>query len=380
MLPSARGVLLTLFSCLFSGLAPAIAAAQQTPYCKQVRARAASDADYLMAPRVIVQGLHFPHGSELADSGPVLGSGYQLRTGLTFSPVDFYKGRGVLRAGDADCKRHEAAAALDDVLGHATESARLSALLQQGEFLRGHTEDWRNISARAAARLSQRIITVVDFNNVQRSIDGLEHKLVQVDGEAEQLKARQLRVSGMLPSGNGLGTAKAEPDAAAVPDLASEYFRQSMRYERETSQVRRLDDWKLQITGGVIPLYPVDWYGTVELSFSLGALVRGQHEERYIEGRSEDLRYARDGVETRLAQFRAQASAALEQARRDLGLVDHSLEVLRATRLALEQSEAESAAQARDLIAVEQVSVESESVFLRSFVGALEALMARARG
>jgi hypothetical protein len=379
MLPSARSVLLTLFSCLFSSLVPALAVAQQTPYCKQVRARAASDADYLMTPRVIVQGLHFPHGSELADSGPVLGTGYQLRTGLTFSPVDFYKGRGVLRAGDADCKRHEASEALDDVLGHATESARLSALLQQGEFLRGHTEDWRNISARAAARLSQRIITVVDFNSVQRSIDTLEHKLVQVEGEAEQLKARQLRVSGMLPSAKGLGSAQAA-DAPAVPDLASEYFRQSMRYERETSGVRQMDDWKLQITGGVIPLYPVDWYGTVELSFSLGALVRGQHEQRYIEGRSEDLRYARDGVETRLAQFRAQTTAALEQARRDLGLVDHSLEVLRATRLALEQSEAESAAQARDLIAVEQVSVESDSVFLRSFVGALESLMARARG
>jgi hypothetical protein len=85
-------------------------------------------------------------------------------------------------------------------------------------------------------------------------------------------------------------------------------------------------------------------------------------------------------VETRLAQFRAQAAAALEQARRDLGLVDHSLEVLRATRLALEQSEAESAAQARDLIALEQVSVESDSIYLRSFVGALESLLARARG
>lgn len=382
MLPSARSVLITLFSCLSSSLVPALAVAQQTPYCKQVRAKAASDADYLMTPRVIVQGLHFPHGSELADSGPVLGSGYQLRTGLTFSPVDFYKGRGVLRAGDADCKRHEASVALDDVLGHATESARLSALLQQGEFLRGHSEDWRNISARAAARLSQRIITVVDFNSVQRSIDTLEHKLVQVEGEAEQLKARQLRVSGMLPAGtSGNGLASAKPgETAPVPDLASEYFRQTMRYERENSQVRQLDDWKLQITGGVIPLYPVDWYGTVELSFSLGALVRGQHEERYMEGRSEDLRYARDGVETRLAQFRAQTSAALEQARRDLGLVEHSLEVLRATRLALEQSEAESAAQARDLISIEQVSVESDSVFLRSFVGALETLMSRARG
>jgi hypothetical protein len=201
-----------------------------------------------------------------------------------------------------------------------------------------------------------------------------------VEGEAEQLKARQLRVAGMLPAPASLGASKAGEASAPVPEIASQYFRESMRLERETSHLRQLDDWKLQITGGVIPQNPIDWYGTLELSFSLGALARGQQEEHYLEGRSEDLRYARDGVETRLAQFRAQTTAALEQARRDLGLVDHSLEVLRATRLALEQSEAESAAQARDLIAIEQVSVESDSIFLRSFVGALETLVARARG
>jgi hypothetical protein len=213
---------------------------------------------------------------------------------------------------------------------------------------------------------------------VQRSIDTLEHKLIQVEGEAEQLKARQLRVSGMLPRASAFGAA---PEGSVpVSDLAAKYFQESMRLERETSQLRQLDSWKLQVTAGVIPQNPVDWFGTLELSFSLGALVRDQHEQRYMEGRSEDLRYARDGVETRLAQYRAQTAAALEQARRDLGLVDHSLEVLRATRLALEQSEAESAAQARDLIAIEQVSVESDSVFLRSFVGALETLVARARG
>jgi hypothetical protein len=32
------------------------------------------------------------------------------------------------------------------------------------------------------------------------------------------------------------------------------------------------------------------------------------------------------------------------------------------------------------LIALEQLSVESDSIFLRSFVGALESLLARARG
>jgi hypothetical protein len=379
MLPSARGVLFTL-SFLLSSLLPAVAGAQQTPYCKQVRAKAASDAGYLMSPRVVIQGVHFARGAELADSGPIAGTGYQVRTGLSFSPVDYYKGRAVLRAGDADCKKHEASAVLDDVLSHATEVARLSALLQQGEFLRTRTEDWRGLSARAAARLSQRIITVVEFTSVQRSIDTLEHKLVSVEGEAEQLKARQLRVAGMLPAAGALAASKDAEANPPVPELASQYFREAMRFERATSDLRQLDDWKLQFSGGVIPQNPIDWYGTLELSFSLGTLARGQQEQRYMEGRSEDLRYARDGVETRLAQFRAQTTAALEQARRDLGLVDHSLEVLRATRLALEQSEAESAAQARDLIAIEQVSVESDSVFLRSFVGALETLMARAHG
>lgn len=377
MLPSARGVLLSVASLLLSSVLAAPAAAQPSPYCKQVRARASSEADTLMTPRLMLQGIHFARGADLSDTFPVSADGYQLRTGLSFSPVDYYRGRSVLRAGDADCERHEAAVALDDVLGHSTEDARLAALLEQGQFLRSRTEDWRGLASRAASRLSQRIITVVEFTSIQRSIDSLEHKLIQVEGEAEQLKARQLRGHGMLPAGSTLGGS--EP-RTAVPELAARYHRETMRFERETSHQRQLESWKLQVTGGVIPQNPVDWYGTLELSFSLGALIQGEHERRYLEGRSEDLRYARDGVETRLAQFRAQSSAALEQARRALGLVDHSLEVLRATRLALEQSEAESAAQARDLIVLEQVSIESDSIYLRRFVGALESLVARARG
>jgi len=387
MLLSARGLLCI---SLFSSFLPTVAAAQDSAYCRQVRARAASDADLLMTPRVMVQGIHFPRGSQQQDTGGTTKNGYQVRTGLTFSPLDFYKGQGVLRIGDADCRRHAASQELDEVLGHATETARLSALREQSQFLRTRTEDWRALGAKAAARLSQRIITVVEFTSVQRSIDTLEHKLVAVEGEAGQLEARQLGTTGTFPSAAGTAgsTAAAGPASAPataekkapVPALASQYYREAMRFEQEASKVRRLEDWKVQITGGVVPIAPVDWYGTLELSFSLGGLVKGEHEQRYLEGRSESLRFSREGIETRLAQFRAQTAAALEQARRDLGLVEHSLEILRATRLALEQSEAESAAQARDLLAIEQVSVESDSIFLRSFLGALESLAARARG
>jgi hypothetical protein len=360
-------------------LLPLRASAQQSPYCRQVRARAASDADVLMAPRVIVQGIHFPNGTRQLDSGSTTDNGYQVRTGLSFSVLDYYKGRGVLRAGDADCRRYEASLDLSDALDRSTDSARLVALHEQSEFLRSKSEDWRALAAKAAVRLSQRIITVFEFTTVQRSIDTLEHKLVQVEGEAAQLKAADLpSTEASAPS----AFPSAHPVTAeqGTTGLAAKYYREAMSFERETSRLRQLDDWKLQVTGGVIPLSPVDWYGTLELSFNLGGLVQGEHEQRYLDGRADDLRYSREGVQTRLARFRAQTGAALEQARRDLGLVEHSLEVLRATRLALESSEAEAAAQARDMLTLEQLAVEADSVFLRKFVDALTSLIANAKG
>jgi hypothetical protein len=380
MLPSARGVLLTL-SILSSSLLPAVAGAQQTPYCKQVRAKAASDAGYLMSPRVVIQGLHFARGAELADSGPIAGTGYQVRTGLSFSPVDYYKGRAVLRAGDADCKRHEASAMLDDVLSHATEVARLSALLQQGEFLRTRTEDWRGLSARAATRLSQRIITVVEFTSVQRSIDTLEHKLVSVEGEAEQLKARQLRVAGMLPSAGALanskdGDASAPRAGAGVAVLSGSHALRARdvgpapagRLEAAVQRWRDPPESDRLVRHAGAQLQPRHAGARPAGAALHGRPLRGSALRPRRRGDAPGA-VSRPGPRQRSSK-RAETSV----------LVDHSLEVLRATRLALEQSEAESAAQARDLIAIEQVSVESDSVFLRSFVGALETLMARARG
>jgi len=134
------------------------------------------------------------------------------------------------------------------------------------------------------------------------------------------------------------------------------------------------------MTGGVIPLTPSDWYGTVELSFSLGGLVRGAHEDNYLGARADALSRAADGVNTRLAQFRAEVAALLAQTERDLGVVEHSLDVLRSTLKALEASDAENVAQAREILTIEQFSVESDSIFLRALMRALQTLSERSRG
>jgi hypothetical protein len=399
MLPIVRGMLLSALTCIAASLSPAPASARDTPYCKQVRARAQSDADLLMMPRVLVQGIRFPEGAQQFDSGATTAQGYQLRTGFSFSPVDFYKGRATLGVGDAECARHEAELELDAVLTRGTDDARLDALREQGVFLRAKSADWRALSARAAARLEKRIITVVEFTNVQHFVDALERKLVQVEGEASQLDARAQRTrplpfsppspgpppSGAPPSSLPSGPAAVSAPVAAssasatLPALAGRYMDASLRYEREVSSLRRLDEWRLQMTGGVIPQTPSDWYGTIELSVSLGALVRGSHEDQYIEARAETLARASDGIDLRLRQFREEIAALLGQAERDLGVIEHSLAVLRATRTVLESSEAESVAQAREILTIEQLSVESDSVFLRALVRALQTLAERAR-
>jgi hypothetical protein len=368
-------MLLSVWTSGALSLLPAAAVARDTPYCKQVRARAQSDADLLMMPRVVVQGIRFPKGAQQFDSGATTDEGYQLRTGFTFSPVDFYKGQATLRLGDAECERHEAESDLAGVLARGTDDARLSALREQGLFLRAKQTDWTALHARATARLGKRIITVVEFTNVQRFIDELERKLVQVEGDAGQLDARarsQPLPFATLP-GSGL-------PSATLPALANRYSEASLHFEREASSLRLLDDWRLQMTGGVIPQTPSDWYGTIELSFSLGGLVRGAHEDNYIEARAATLAHAADGVDARLREFQGEVAALLEQTRRDLSVVEHSLDVLRATRTALEASEAESVAQAREILTIQQFSVESDSVYLRALVRALQTLAERARG
>lgn len=370
-----RGMLLTASLSMAVSLHPSLAAARDTPYCKQVRARAQSDADLLMMPRVLVQGIRFPRGAQQFDSGATTEDGYQLRTGVQFSPVDFYKGRATLSLGEAECERHEAELDLNAVVARGTDEARLSALREQGMFLRAKSTDWRALQTRAAARLEKRIITVIEFTNVQHFVDLLERKLVQVEGDAAQLDA--LARARALPFATLPG---AGMPSATLPALADRYLEKSLHFEQEASALRRLDDWKLQMTGGVIPQTPSDWYGTIELSFSLGGLVRGAHEDSYIAARRETLEHASDGVEARMREFRAQVAALLEQTNRDLGVVEHSLDVLRTTRRALEASEAESVAQAREILTIEQLSVESDSVFLRALARALQTLAERARG
>lgn len=329
-----------------------------SPYCRKVRARAASEAALLMSPEVHVQAIRFPENGRI-DSGAIVGTDRQVRAGLSFSPIDFYKGLGVMRVGEADCARHESSEALDQLLTPASDGARLVALRQQAEFLGSHRSEWQALAAKAEERYAARVITLAELDQLRWRTNVLEHRLIEVEGEARRLQARN-------------------PEVPALPGdlLAQQLYDRSVELEKEESHLRTLDAWDLRLSGGVIPrVGPVDWYGLVEVRFKPGALVRNHQEARYLEARADELRSARYEPQARVRRHQDEVRAVREQARRDLELTDHQLSTLASSRGLLQDSTAPSGVHTRDALKLEELSMQADRVFLFGLARALSDIL-----
>ena len=347
------------FACFLLSLE---ALADEPARCQVARARAASDAALLMAPQLTLQGIRFPSRSHL-DIGPTVGTGYQLRLGVMFSPLDVYRGWRTVRAGELACAAHEAAIPLQEVLGKGADTARLRALKQQALYLNQRREQWLALVARAEERLNARTLSLGEFDELRRRVYALERKRLQVEGESRRIEARAV-----------------PPGPTAPAELARQLEERAHLAEQETAGLRTLDGWQLRMTGGVIPQRPVDWYAMAELSFSLGAPIRHQQEARYLQGRAAELHEAPYELIEQWRRLQGELVATLDQARRDLAVVEQEIATIDRTRRALETSETPRVAHARDLIAVEQLSAESDQVFLRQQIEALNAVIEAGHG
>ncbi len=95
------------------------------------------------APRVTAEGIKAP--SPLQAGGKLdpasANSGYQVRVGASFSPLNFYKGLRVKDVGEADCQEHDTVMTARELLGNAQDIGRLAALREQARLPRGTEAD-----------------------------------------------------------------------------------------------------------------------------------------------------------------------------------------------------------------------------------------------
>lgn len=338
------------FALVLSGSCMVVEA--QSHYCDKVRARANGEASLLIAPSVYAQGMRYPSS---IDIGPVTDK-MQLRLGLAFSPVELYRGLRLMNVSEADCRAHEISDRFERDLEQATEAPALPAFEAQVEFLVKQRSVLDKVLERARARLASNIITTLEFQTLRSNIDALDRKVEQLLGQASGLRARGVKA----------------PDRTVSLQT---YLEAKMTLEDKLSSLKSLDAWNLKLSGGVIPVgdRQTDYFAWVEFSYSLGGPLNVQQENKYLDARRAEMRQARYEIATRTRQTRLQLEAARSQAQRELAIIDRQLGFLVQTREALERADVAATAHVRDSLMIEQISTESERVYLKTLIEHLTA-------
>ncbi|HVY40547.1 MAG TPA: MopE-related protein [Polyangia bacterium] len=338
-------------------------AQETTPYCTRIRERAAGDAALLVAPRLLVQGLRFPDNGTL-EGGVVVANGFQLRAGVAFSATDLYKGLGLQQIADADCRAHDARVRLESTVSGGDAAARQAALEAQVAFLEAHAAEARQAVDRATARFTAHAITLIELEDVRRRAATLERMAVQSRGQAAQLAAK-----------TGARTADPHAGQRAAEQLARTYAEASADLDRATANVQSAQPWQLEVTAGVIPSSRFDWYGILQLGFNLGGVVQARHAAAWARAHQQEVAGAPYEPASLLAQQRQQLSAARDQARLELGLVDRELEVVVSTAQALEGADAAAAVHQRDRLALDQLALGAQRAFQDAYLTGLQRLL-----
>lgn len=327
------------------------ARADSDVYCERVGARASSDATLLWAPRLALQGLRYPSGIDL---GPATASGFQLRVGLSYSLMDPLRALRTYAAADADCAAEQARAALATALESALE---LAAHRAQAQYLTAHQPEIDALIGRARMRLSQRLITVFELNHILEAAEQLERKAAQASGSAAQLEAAS-------------PTAPAAQDARA---LAAAFVQRRSEHEESLSSLHTLDAWNVRMQGGVIPVEgtKLDWYGWLELSYSLGGPFQYAAESRYQQARRAELLNDAEQLPAKLERQARVLRAQTEQAALELRAVEKRLAHLQATLAELDLSDHAASSHARDALSLAQLSADAERVFLQKLLETL---------
>lgn len=327
--------------------------AQASPYCMKVKARARSEAAVMFAPRLHLQALRNP---SLVDLGPQIVKNFQLRAGASFSLLDAVRGARTIALSDADCavqKAHEA--------GRRLVTSPLDALLveayrAQVRSFRASSGERENLLKRSQERLRQKLITVLEFHEIERIADELRQKQEVALGALSRLEAEGIELP---PKG--------------LDALVHTYVESSTVYEKKARSLRALDPWTFRVAGGAIPSLEdrVDWYGWLEVSYSLGGLVRAKHEDRYEEARRAEIESARYELPAKVRLLAQQVTARLTEAEAELALTNKSLKFIDDTLRSLGTSALPNVGHPRDALALQRMMTAAEQAYLQTLVDTL---------
>jgi hypothetical protein len=319
-------------------------------YCERVREAAKSTAAVLLGPRVGVQAIKFPAGGDLA-LGQTTASETQLRGYTQYSFTDAVHGMLALKLGDAECRRQRLAQPLEDAIRVATDQGRRSALSREVDFLRENEEVVAGLEREAEARQRAEVGTLQELIEIQTLASAFRTQEAQTEDELSRLDASALHEA-TLP----------------LAEQATEYERASMDVERLGSSIRQVVPWTFSVSGGLAAntVVPVDWFGTIELTYNLGGLVQGAAEPRLLSARQRELQSATYELVYAARVVDAALKQSVAHLKRQISVVEKEVEGLRAEETLLEASDAPGRLTLIAVVKLRLLAVQAQLVYSRA--------------
>jgi hypothetical protein len=326
--------------------------------CRRLEAEARSTAALLHAPELELQGLRLPAGGDVEDPGAGLGRELQARAALSMSPVDVWRGRHVVAAAEADCRRTLAADRIAELLRHGTVYGRAAALGAQVAFLDERLAVADALITEAEARLERRLTTAADVE----SLRGRRLRLFRKRSAARQ----ELAV---------LQAERADQPAAPILAELARYEGAVIAMEDRRSRLRSLSAWDVDVRGGAAAGEEGgEWFGVVTFTYDLGQPWQRGAERRFLAARKDELRTADRELRGQLDRFRAGMKASVVELREELRLVEAELDGVTRRIDVLRRAESTSAHDQIAAAELERLDLESDSVFLRRLLSEREAV------
>lgn len=318
-----------------------------TDFCRKTTARAESDAALLFAPTLHAHMIRFPSSGFSDPTGTVIGRGFQPRAGVSVGLVDIYKGFGVLDVARADCRRQESVLPLEQIVAQRADIGRLPALERKLAFLRDRSASVEEIVRLAEERFAAQSSTLSEVEDIRLHALAFKRRIADTEREIAIVKSR------------GVPT-----PVRSLAETLRDYEGRSIELDEKIAHVRKLQPWRVDVSGGVAATPSAEVYGVAEISYNLGGLFQGSAERRAIEARASELKNARYELRQQLETITRELRASAAETRRQAQLIEVELSRMARDLASLADTEAPNKHGVVAAITLAMIDLEAEHTFL----------------
>jgi hypothetical protein len=324
--------------------------------CARLRAEARSRAALLRSPSVRVQGLHLPGQGDTDGLGLAQQRGYQLRALLEWPLLDLYRAARVEGMAEGECSALAAQLDAEHTLAAGGDLGRLAAARALIAELEAHDATVRGVLREAERRRDEGVITAMELDVLRLLVLDLHDRRALAQEDIARLEMRP---------------APARTHAEVALALARHDAGQGAS-DLEASRLRRIDAFHLDVAGGVIPDREVDWFASISVSYDLGGLAQGKHEQRALAAGRAERREAEYELAGRLALMRKHIEARAAALRSSLEGLTLRRTMLAEQQARIERGESREAIEQRARIELELVANAAERAFASTLLRASE--------